>query len=92
MDGKPSSGGTGTAIASGLGGLAVGTMLGNLIGRNNAQVNNQRGFGGGGGYDIVGDSGGGYDVAGDTGDYGGGGGYDIAGDSGYGGCDIAGDS
>jgi len=36
MDGKPSSGGTCTNIASGLGGLAVGTILGTLIGRNNA--------------------------------------------------------
>mmetsp|Transcript_4755 Transcript_4755/g.10801 ORF Transcript_4755/g.10801 Transcript_4755/m.10801 type:complete len:260 (+) Transcript_4755:133-912(+) len=78
MDGKPSSGGTGTAIASGLGGLAVGTMLGNLIGRNNVQVNNtQRGFGGGGGYHIDGDDGGGYDIVGDSGDYGGGSVHDI---------------
>ena len=50
------------------------------MGRNSAQSNDmQRGFGGGGGgYDIVGDSGG-YDIAGDSGDYRGGG--DIQGDS-----------
>jgi len=96
MDGKPSGGGgAGSAIASGLGGLAFGTIIGDLIGRNTARVNNtQQQFGGGnGGYDIVGDSGGGYDIAGDSGG-GGGGGYDIAGDSGDGdgGYDIAGDS
>jgi len=87
---KPSSG-AGTAIASGIGGFAAGTILGNLMGRNNDQFNNT---GGGGGYNVVGDTGGGFDIAGDVGDYGGGGGgYDIAGDSGGdGGCDIAGDS
>lgn len=80
--GSGGGGGSGAAIASGLGGLAVGTILGDLIGRNNAQVNNNNiqrgfGFGSGGGYDIVGDSGdtGGYDIQGDTG------GYGIAGDS-----------
>ena len=84
---KPSSGGggAGTAVASGLGGLAVGTILGDIIGRNTAQMNapnrQQGGWFGGAGYDIIGDTGGGgYDIAGDTGD-GGGGGYDIAGDS-----------
>ena len=61
--------GGGSAVASGLGGLAVGTILGNLMGRN-AHVNHnnvQRGFGGGG-YDIAGESGdgGGYDIAGDS--------------------------
>ena len=64
------SGGGGGAVASGLGGLAVGTIIGNLMGRNNAHVhhnNIQRGFGVGG-YDIAGDSGdgGGYDIAGDS--------------------------
>ena len=66
-------GGGGSAVASGLGGLAVGTILGNLMGRNNAHRNHhhhhnvQRGFGGGG-YDIAGASGdsGGYDIAGDS--------------------------
>lgn len=93
FDGKPQSGGGGgAAIASGLGGLAVGTIIGDLIGRNTARANTINGwFGaaaGGGGYDIVGDGGGGYDIAGDSG-----GGYDFAGDSGGdGGYDIAGDS
>jgi len=79
--GPPSSGGAGAAIASGLGGLAFGTVVGNLMGRNNnAQGNSMPQFGGGyqGGYDIAGDSGDGYNIAGDSGD----GGFDIAGDSG----------
>jgi len=88
-------GGAGAAIASGLGGLAAGTFLGNLIGRNHAQESRMPQFGGGYQceYDAVVDSGGGFDIAGDSG--GGddrGGGYDIAGDSGNGGFDIAGDS
>ena len=76
--------GSGNAVASGLGGFAIGTILGDLIGRNNAGSGGgghrigidddyQTPYGGGG-YDIVGDSGG-YDIQGDTG------GYDIQGDS-----------
>ncbi|KAL3766606.1 hypothetical protein ACHAW5_011167 [Stephanodiscus triporus] len=76
MDWPASGGGAGPAIASGLGGLALGTVLGNIIGRSNIQGNNV-GYGFGG----VGRGGGGGD-----------GGYDIVGDSGDGGCDIAGDS
>ncbi|KAK1738302.1 hypothetical protein QTG54_010971 [Skeletonema marinoi] len=90
-------GGGGNAVASGLGGFAIGTIVGDLIGRNagsgghNHHQNNLPMFGGvsnDGGYDIVGDSGdnnfGGYDIQGDSG------GYDIQGDSG--GYDIQGDS
>ena len=84
-DWRPASGGgAGAAVASGLGGLALGTVLGNIMGRSNVQGNNmQYGFGGSGGG-----AGGGYDIVGDSGD----GGDDICGDSGDGGCDIAGDS
>jgi len=83
---------TGNAIASGLGGLAVGTILGDMFGssRNaNAHHNAYNAVGNRGGYDIAGDTatGGGYDIAGDTG-----GGYDIAGDTGDSGFDISGDS
>ena len=67
-------GGTGAAIASGLGGLAAGALIGDMFGRNNAQASAPQ-FGGG--YDISGD-GGGYDIIGDSGDAGG---YDIQGDS-----------
>ncbi|KAL7526040.1 hypothetical protein ACHAWF_001606 [Thalassiosira exigua] len=95
--GGSGGGGAGTAIASGLGGLAVGTIIGDMMGRNSARANNpQTGFwgggGGGGGFWGGGSGGGGsgdggYDIAGDSG-----GGYDVAGDSGDGGCDIQGDS
>ena len=70
---------TGNAIASGLGGLAVGTILGDMFGGSNAHVHNNayNAVGSGGGYDIAGDTGGGYDFAGDTGDSG----FDISGDS-----------
>lgn len=78
--------GSGNAIASGLGGFAIGTILGDLIGRNAAGGGVHRGeddyhtpYGGGGGYDIIGDSGG-YDTVGDSGGYDTGG-YDIQGDS-----------
>eukprot|EP00584_Thalassiosira_punctigera_P025711 CAMPEP_0172555776 /NCGR_PEP_ID=MMETSP1067-20121228/60139_1 /TAXON_ID=265564 ORGANISM="Thalassiosira punctigera, Strain Tpunct2005C2" /NCGR_SAMPLE_ID=MMETSP1067 /ASSEMBLY_ACC=CAM_ASM_000444 /LENGTH=109 /DNA_ID=CAMNT_0013344369 /DNA_START=800 /DNA_END=1129 /DNA_ORIENTATION=- len=67
-----------TAIASGLAGLAVGTVLGDMIGRNTAQGNNMQQSGDGNGrYDIVLDEGG-YNITGDSGDDG----FDIAGDSG----------
>lgn len=94
MGDKPThgGGGAGTAIASGLGGLVAGTIIGDLIGRNTTQGNNVQGFrgdkmyqgsSGGGGYDITGDSGdgGGNVILGDSGDYGTDGGYDIQGDS-----------
>jgi len=79
-------GGGGNAVASGLGGFAIGAILGDLIGRNSGgshRHDNMPMFGSGndGGYDIIGDSGGnfnsGYDIQGDSG----GGGYDIQGDS-----------
>lgn len=71
--------GAGTAIASGLGGLAAGAIIGDMIGRNRAEVHNARQFGGnlGGGYNVAGDSGG-YDIVGDSGADGG---FDIQGDS-----------
>ena len=69
---------TGNAIASGLGGLAVGTILGDMLGSGrNANVPSYSAVGNRGGYDIAGDAGGGYDIAGDTGDSG----FDISGDS-----------
>lgn len=78
--------GGGDNVASGLGGFAIGAIVGDLIGRNagggHHYQNNTPIFGGGndGGYDnIIGDSGdnnyGGYDIQGDSG------GYDIQGDS-----------
>ncbi|KAL7486321.1 hypothetical protein ACHAW6_011915 [Cyclotella cf. meneghiniana] len=73
--------GVGTAIVSGLGGLVAGTMIGDMIGRNSAEIHAAERFGGGtvgGGYDVVGGSGG-YDIVGDSGDADDG--YDIQGDS-----------
>jgi hypothetical protein len=77
-------GGGGNAVASGLGGFAIGALVGDLIGRNSGnREGNMPMFGSGnndGGYDIIGDRGGnfdsGYDIQGDSG-----GGYDIQGDS-----------
>jgi hypothetical protein len=64
MSGGGLGGGASTAIASGLGGLAIGTVIGNIIGSrrtNNPQSSNNNnwsgGEGGGDGYDIVGDTG-----------------------------------
>ena len=71
-----SGGGAGTAIASGLGGLAAGTFIGDMMGRNRAEVHNAQYAAGG--YNISGDSGG-YDIVGDSGDADGG--FDIQGDS-----------
>lgn len=70
--------GAGSAVASGLGGLAAGTIIGEMMGRR-AEAHNTQMFGGnfGGGYNISGDSGG-YNVVGDSG---GDGGYDVQGDS-----------
>ena len=69
-------GGGGGNVASGLGGFAIGAIVGDLIGRNAGEghhhQNNVPMFGGGndGGYDIIGDSGdnnyGGYDIQGDS--------------------------
>jgi len=73
--------GVGTAIASGLGGLVAGTLIGDMFGRNSAEIHAAERFGGGtvgGGYDVVGDSGG-YDIVGDSGNADDG--YDIQGDS-----------
>lgn len=68
----------GNAIASGLGGFAIGAIVGDLIGRNarDGRVDNHSRmpmFGNNqyvnGGYDIIGDSGesgGGYDIQGDS--------------------------
>lgn len=97
-------GGGGSNVASGLGGFAIGTIVGDLIGRSSGggghhhhQNNNVPfgvgffGDGNGRGY-FGGGTDGGYDIAGDSGDNNnfGGGGYDIQGDSG--GYDIQGDS
>ena len=67
--------GAGAAVASGFGGLAAGTIIGDMMGRR-AEAHNAQMFGGnfGEGYNVAGDSGG-YDVVGDSG------GYDIQGDS-----------
>ena len=58
--------GAGTAVASGLGGLAAGTIIGDMFSRNRAGYNIS---GDSGGYNIVGDSdadGGGFDIQGDS--------------------------
>lgn len=88
--GRRQGGGAMGGLAPALGGLAVGTVIGNIMGHNNRHD----GFFGRGhdNYGAVGSGGAGYDIQGDTG------GYDIAGDSGGGfvgdggGYDIGGDS
>mmetsp|Transcript_999 Transcript_999/g.1356 ORF Transcript_999/g.1356 Transcript_999/m.1356 type:complete len:280 (+) Transcript_999:265-1104(+) len=86
-------------VASGLGGFAIGTIVGDLIGRRGAggggghryhDQNNAPFFGGGGFFGGGND--GGYDIVGDSGNNNNnfGGGYDVQGDSG--GYDIQGDS
>jgi hypothetical protein len=87
-------GSSSNAVASGLGGFAIGAIVGDLIGRNSGGYNRGgtshhnnvamfRSNGNDGGYDIIGDSGDnvnyGYNIL--QGDSGGGGGYDIQGDS-----------
>mmetsp|Transcript_41837 Transcript_41837/g.126871 ORF Transcript_41837/g.126871 Transcript_41837/m.126871 type:complete len:267 (-) Transcript_41837:28-828(-) len=87
--GRSRGGGAMGGIAPALGGLAVGTVIGNIMGRHNRREgfsgpgNTDYGaVGSSGTYDIQGDTGG-YDIAGDSGgDFGGDdGGYDITGDS-----------
>eukprot|EP00547_Thalassionema_nitzschioides_P014051 CAMPEP_0194241270 /NCGR_PEP_ID=MMETSP0158-20130606/7186_1 /TAXON_ID=33649 /ORGANISM="Thalassionema nitzschioides, Strain L26-B" /LENGTH=118 /DNA_ID=CAMNT_0038976127 /DNA_START=413 /DNA_END=769 /DNA_ORIENTATION=- len=87
-------GGAANMAGAALGGLGVGTFLGNLMGRihhNRTEPASDTFFvDNSGGYDIPGDiGGGGYDIPGDIG----GGGYDIPGDIGGGndGVDIQGD-